>query len=185
MTTANFTREDTSASLAYGTMHLDEVVETIRDDALAAAKERLRPAASGLDSRQLMQRADFAGCFLYRLAASVAQTLAALDERVLAVYTYDPSGNPCEEAGLELPPDNQVHLLVLVSAPSAALDAFTAALDRALTASLKELALCCGEHESVLDVCSITEADVRAGRGLAGLLGSIFAPPIKIWQRAR
>ena len=71
-----------------------------------------------------------------------------------------------------------------VATSSAALEAFIAALDRALTDSLKGLpSPLFAERKFTLDVSLITEKDVRLGLGPAGLLSAIFTPPIKVWQR--
>jgi hypothetical protein len=77
-----------------------------------------------------------------------------------------------------------VHLLVKVSAASAALNAFVASLDRALTASLKELPSQAFTHrEFILDVVVVDEEDVRLRRGPAAVITSVFAPALKIWER--
>ncbi len=92
--------------------------------------------------------------------------------------------NPDSESGEDMPMEATVHLLALVAAPSAALESFVAALDSALTASLKELpSPLFASRESVLDVNLITEKDVRLGLGYAALLSSVFAPPLKVWSR--
>jgi hypothetical protein len=73
---------------------------------------------------------------------------------------------------------------VVVQSPSAALDAFIASLDRALTASLNELPSPKFEQRtSILDVNILTEGDVKQGRGYAVLLSSVFTPPLQVWQR--
>ena len=163
---------------------LDEVVETIYQDALALAQERLTAPMRGLELERLLRRPEFVDNLKYGLATSIANVLAANDPRVLAVYAYDPSTNPDSESGEEMPIDPTVRLLVLVQSSSAALEAFIASLDRALTASLKALPSPKFEpRTSILDVNLLTEQDVQAGRGYAILLSSVFAPPLKIWQR--
>ena len=185
MTITSIIQETKTQAPALQVTHMDEVVETIRDDTLALAREKLYPFERSLDPAVLFRRPDFVGRFMFALAAQVAHTLAAHDQRVLAVYVHDPSANPPPEAGEEVLPDSTMHLLVLVTAPSAALSAFIASLDRALAASLRELTPLFAQHESVMDVALIAEADVRLGRGLAGMLSAVFAPPIKVWQRER
>jgi hypothetical protein len=163
---------------------LQEIVETIREDALTLAQDRLTGAMRGLDLKQLFRRPDFVDNFKYELASGVATALSDNDPRVEAIYTYEPSGNPDSELGNDMPVDATVHLLVKVQASSAALVAFMAALDRALTASLRDLpSPQYSERESILDVNLITEKDIEEGRGYAVLLSSMFAPPLKVWQR--
>jgi hypothetical protein len=163
---------------------LQEVVETIREDALILAQDRLTDAMRGQDFKYLFRRPDFADNFKYGLAAGVAMALSDNDPQVEAVYTYEPSANPDSELGNDVPVDATVHLLVKVQASSAALTAFIAALDRALTAELKNLSSPqLAQRESVLDVNLITDKDIEEGRGYAVLLSSVFAPPLKVWQR--
>ena len=163
---------------------LQEVVETIREDALILAQDRLTDAMRGLDLKHLFRRPDFVDNFKYELASGVATALSDNDPRVEAIYTYEPSANPDSELGNDMPVDATVHLLVKVQVSSAALVAFIAALDRALTASLRDLpSPKFAERESVLDVNLITGKDIEEGRGYAVILSSVFAPPLKIWQR--
>ena len=163
---------------------LDEMAETIRDKALRQAREKVRRRYRDLDLAPLLQRADFFDYFKYGLACGVAEALAANDTQVQAVYTYDPTLNPDCEASEARPLDIVVHLLVLATRPSAALEALVVALDRALTASLKALlSEVFTQCESILDLNVISEKDVRLGLGYAALLASVYAPPLKVWQR--
>lgn len=177
-------RGDIPPSAAQQVTSLDEVAETIREEALAAARERLSDPRRSPDLASLLRRPDFFERFKYGLASAVSRTLAANDSRVQATYVYEPSANPDIETGAELPPDATLHLLVLVTQPSSALEAFIAALDRALTDNLKELpSPRFTERNFTLDASLITEKDVRLGLGPAALLSAIFTPPIKVWQR--
>jgi len=163
---------------------LDEVAETIREDALALAQERLSAPLRGLELKRLLRRSEFIDNLKYGLARGISNTLSAHDSRVMAVYAFDPSTNPDSDAVEEIPIDPTVHLLVVVQSPSAALDAFIASLDRTLTASLNELPSPKFEQRtSILDVNILTEEDVKQGRGYAVLLSSVFAPPLQVWQR--
>ena len=106
------------------------------------------------------------------------------DQRVREVYTYDPGLNADSEFGEEPALEMTLHLLVLVEAPSAALEAYINALNRALIESLKELpSPMFGQREFILDVSLITAQDVRRGLGSAGLLSAVFTQPIQVWRR--
>ena len=163
---------------------LDEVAETIRDDALALAQNRLSAPLDELELKRLLRRPDFVDNLKYGLASGVANALSGNNPRVRAVYIYEPSANPDSELGNDMPVDATVHLLVLVNSSSAALEAFISALDRALAASLTSLpSPKFAERDSILDVNLLTEKDVESGRGYAVLLSSVFTPPLKVWQR--
>ncbi len=162
---------------------LDEVAETIREDALTLAQERLTAPLRGLGLKRLLRRPEFIENVKYGLALGVANTLAAHDPNVMAVYAFDPSSNPDNDLADTLM-DPTVHLLVVVKSSSAALEAFIAALDRALTASLNHLPSDKLEQRtSILDLNILTESDIAQGRGYAILLSSVFAPPLRLWQR--
>lgn len=164
--------------------HLGEIAETLWGDALAAARNKLGIAGVNQSLTALFKRGDFVDYFKYELATRTARELAANDERVHAIYIYDPSSNPDCEAGIYPSIDMSVHLLVQVSIPSAALETFIDSLDSALTATMKELLPEIFERRNfILNATIISEQDVKLRRGYAALLSSLFAPPLKIWQR--
>lgn len=161
-----------------------EVAETIRNDAVHLAYQALPITQRDGNLQRLLTCPDFFNRLKYRLAVGVARELSANDPRVLAVYVFEPSANADDEIGIQLPIDPTLHLLVMVTAPSPALESFVESLDRALTMSLKYLpspgfAL----RECILDVNLVTEDEARLGTGWAAILRSVFAPPIKLWQR--
>jgi len=163
---------------------LDEVAETIREDALALAQERLTGPLQGLELKRLLRRPDFVDNLKHGLALGVANALSANDPHVQAVYTYEPSANPDSELGNDLPVEATVHLLVVVESASASLQSFVAAMDRALTDSLKSWpSPTFAERTSILDINLLTRKDIQQGRGYAALLSSVFAPPIQVWRR--
>jgi hypothetical protein len=173
-------REELTATLTVSPV--DDVAETIRNDAIAFARRQVDGEDAGLIS--LLGRRDFFESFKYGLVSRVAEVLAATDRNVLAIYTYDVDMNPDAELGGELPLDATARLLVHVATPSAALQAFISALDRALLASLKELpSSLFKERAFILEVNLITDQDIRQRLGFATLLTSPFAPPLKVWQR--
>lgn len=185
MATTIFTRETKKKVIVTRAPHLVEVAETIRADALAQARAKLDPAWRDAHVASLLNRPDFIDYFKYGVAVGVSSALVANDQNIQAIYTYDPSTNADSDAGEDMPQDATVHLLVRVTTSTAALEAFVSSLDRALTASLKDLpSPRFAQRESILDVNLVTEDDVQRGSGYAGLLSGIFAPPLKVWQRA-
>ena len=161
-----------------------EAAETIRDNALDQARSKLPLPQRSLSEEELLLRRDFVEFFKHGLAIGASQAISANDQRVQALYLFEESTNPDAETEENLPVDMTVHLLVLVKSNSAALASFIAALDRVLAQAISILPLpMLSGRTSILNVVSITEDDVRNGRGYAALLTSVFAPPLRIWQR--
>lgn len=163
---------------------LQEAAETIRDNALDQARSKLPLPQRSLSEEELLLRRDFVESFKHGLAIGASQAISANDQRVQALYLFEETTNPDAETEENLPVDMTVHLLVLVKSNSAALESFIAALDRALAQAISVLPLpILTGRTSILNVVPITEDDVENGRGYAVLLTSLFAPPLRIWQR--
>lgn len=163
--------------------HLTEVAETIRDDALTTACRKLLIFYSP-EVKSLLAKSDFFDYFKHALASGVAGVLADNDDRVQAVYIQDTTSNPDSEIAGALPADATVSLIIQVTTSSAALEGFITSLDRALIASLKELdSPRFAEREFILDVVVVTQHEVEQGIGYGHMMKSIFAPPLKVWQR--
>lgn len=164
---------------------LIETAETVRSNALELARTRLRPQEKSEDLKILLLCKEFVEYLKHALAQEIAQVIATFDQRVQAVYLFDESTNP--DASTEDDPTSQdltIHLLTYVTTDSAALEAFTISLDRAMVQVLNELpSKAFAERTSFLNVLPITEDDIAERRGYAVLLSSIYAPPLKIWQR--
>ena len=134
---------------------------------------------------KLLERRDFIEYFKYALAQEAAQVLATNDQRIQSVFLFEESSNPdAETEDYPLSMDLSVHLLALVTSASAALEAFVFSLDRALTEVLCTLPSSdFSRRSSFLNVLPITESEVEEGQGYAILLSSIYARPLKIWER--
>jgi hypothetical protein len=165
---------------------LVEAAETIKDNALNLARKNTHPREQDVELSKLLKRRDFVDYFKHALAQEVSQVIATYDKRVQAVYLFEESTNPDAETEEYLHfVDLTIHLLALVTSASAALEAFATSLDRALTEVLSEIPSdAFARRTSFLNVMPITESDIEEGRGYAVLLSSIYAPPLKIWQRA-
>lgn len=163
---------------------LEKVAQKICNAALAEAHTRLMPVQQELGLEYLFQYRNFVQSFKYSLAKGVAQTLAQHDKRVQVVYWFEPAVNPEVEVGESLLGEATIHLLVLVETSSAALDAFVASLDRGLIQCLKEMSPSLfTECRLLLDVNLVTQEAIERRTDLANLLSSIFAPPLKLWER--
>ena len=185
MSLDTLTPQKVDSTLTPQVSSLRELAKTIRASAVARALSDRRSHASNEALLELeLGRPAVVEAIKDGIAQDVARALAAHDPQVQAVYTYDPSANPDNETGEGRLPDVTIHLLVLVTAPSAALQSFILALDGALTENLKDLpSLLFQMRESVLDINLLTPKDVQQRTGYAGLLSSMFAPAIKLWQR--
>ena len=151
--------------------HLSEVAETVCLEAVNLVRQRMPELRSITHMETLVRRPDFAGPFKCGLAVCLGKVLGANDSRVRAVFHYDHA-------------DTELHLLVLVSEPTAALTAFLAALDRAMAIELRNLHVPeFAGRERALDVHLITPKDVRLGLGDAARLSAVQAAPIRVWAR--
>ncbi len=161
------------------------LAESILDQALDRAREKMPQRQRESKLAGLLKRHDFMAYFKYALAQEVAQVLTTYDRRILAVYLFEESENPDAETEDYLPSvDLTVHLLAVVTSSSAALEAFIASLDRALTEAIRELPfILYAGRTSIFDVLPVTLDDIANKRGYAVLLSSFYAPPLKIWAR--
>lgn len=159
----------------------DEIAHAIFDQAIASARARAGLGQSLAEFDELVRLPDFVSHLLQDLTVGVAQALASNDQRVLAVYAYEAS--PKSGADARAFSGALVSQLVVVTAPSAALEAFVASLNRALCARMNALT---GSWYSppgpVLDINVVTEQEVRQEVGIARLLSAVL-PPVKLWQR--
>jgi hypothetical protein len=180
MDTLQLDTEQTTTQVPY----LEDVAETIRDDAIEQARLKLSPFHSDLSLEQLFEDGSFIDYFKYGLASGAANALAANDKHIQAVYVYDPSANPNSEVGASLPTEITTHLIVKVSRASAALESFIDSLDKALVRSLQSLPSPLFQMRTcILDVTIVTIEDVQRRVGYAALISSMFAPALKIWER--
>lgn len=162
-----------------------EMAETIRDNALNRARIKMSRREQDTELPKLLEHRGFVDYLKHAVGQEVAEVLAANDQRVQSVFLFEESTNPDAETDDYLSSgDLTVHLLALVTSPSAALEAFVSSLDRALAELLCELpSKEFARRTSFLDVLPITERDVQEGKGYAVLLSSIYARPLKIWER--
>jgi hypothetical protein len=171
-----------STSAQRGVAFLHEMAAEIRDQAVALTREKLVPDQRQAPLDDLLALPGFRRAFVQALALGVAQALADNDLRVLAVYAHMAAPDP--GAGAALQETALAHLLVRVTAPSAALEAFVAALNGGLSASLSGITgTRFGQCQPLLDINIVTEQEVQQGVGLARLLSAVRPRPIKLWQR--
>ena len=162
-----------------------EIAETIRNEALTLAYKGFADAPSDGDLQKLLACPAFANHVKYRLAIAIANVLGTYDRRVLSVhYVYNTAPDPDAAVDPDAPGDPLLHFLVLVTSPTAALQAFVKALDRALVESMRQLpSPSLASLSTILDVTLATEDESSRGTGWTALLRSTFAPPVQLWKR--
>jgi hypothetical protein len=163
---------------------LRDMADALRDQALAEAYRSSGKTPNGVRRADVVERSTCPHQFLRSLATGIATMLAANDQRVVAVYGFQPARSAVSEHQSEPSPAAAIHLLIVVTAPSAALLAFVASLTRALAASMRALPLFpSSARDRLVDANVITEQELRMGIGLAGLLSAVPVPPVKLWER--
>ena len=163
---------------------LEEKMNGLINTAIEVAQAKLSLSLRKTDLGELFQRHDFMNYFKYNLSENISDILSENDKKILEVHLFEPSANPDAESGEYLPMDASLHLLVLVKSASAGLTALISSLDRALVKSIKDLPSPLFKNlESALDIIPVTKEEVENRTGYAALLTSIYAPPLRIWQR--
>ena len=186
MLTKTIEREAKTESTIGQVTRLQEVAETIRDNALEAARLRLPARQQEVDLADLLQIPAFLNSFKYGLAEGATNVIVANDGNVQAIYLFEESTNPDSETEDVLAPDLTVHLLLLVDSNSAALEAFVESLDRSLTELLRDLpSPLLAKRTSILNAIPIVQEDADARQGYGALLSSVFARPVKLWARKK
>ena len=161
---------------------LQEAAETIQFDALQHAHTRCTQSIGAADLAELLQRHDFINHLKFGLAERIANTLAAHDENIQAIYYFDPNLSSDAETEAYAALDASVNLLVQVKSKSAALESFIMALDEALTQQVRKLpSTLFVSLASILNAILITEEDVDQRRGYAVLLSSMYLKPRQVW----
>lgn len=135
---------------------------------------------------QMMQQGNATAHDYFRraLAEQVADYLARVDENVRAAYCYRCGALADEMEADEPGVTSEAPVLLHVHRRTAALSSMIAALDQAMVSYYRtNLVPAAKKMRYLLDVQVIDDDDVRDGRGLAGLLTSIYSKPVKIWER--
>ncbi|MEW6242952.1 MAG: hypothetical protein AB1497_01515 [Bacillota bacterium] len=112
--------------------------------------------------------------FRYALAKESVQVLIALNDTVKEAFLF--FENRCEAI-----PGTPLHLGVMVTRKTAALESLADSLAEAILVSAKaRLAALEGlQHLVVIDL--LDQSDVQSKVGVAAALGSLYEPPIRLW----
>ena len=161
---------------------LQEIVETICQDALTQSRLKMPPKLRALPLTDLTQRQDFVEYVKFHIAINLVKEIAAGDTFVQAIYYFDPDSNPDDQTESARPIDPTINLLVVVTEKTAALSAYFKVLDNALSQFMYQTTPEISA-ESLLNPILITEADIQQRRGYGAVINAIFTSHRKIFER--
>lgn len=121
---------------------------------------------------------DTHGYFRYSLAQQLAAYLGSMDDTIKAVYLF---GSSLLDY---LQPSSNINVLLHVTQDSAALSSLVNWFDAQCLQQYRTLLGSCAERmASLLDVHVVTDADVSKKLGYGSLVGSLYNPALRIWER--
>jgi hypothetical protein len=145
-----------------------------------SAADAILAAALG-SSAQKMQVGTARDYFQYGVAAQVGELLGGLDDEVQSVYLYDDEATSDDVALGEVAP-SLVHLIVLASRKTSALESLIVGLGRAVAQSYGRL-FDKPQLQHVLDVQVMDTSELEARVGLGALMSSLHHRPSQVWKR--
>lgn len=178
---------DTSDSrLAPPALHLPDAASALEDAvdkavAYTAQKMGLSRREKAIDALRQGNGTARSYCY-YSLAQQVAEAMGNLDEHIKSVLMYDYDATPDDVVPDGEPVATPLHLLVWTARKTPALASLIAGLDRVLAQQYSETV---GPRQlaHILDVQMIDDADVNNRMGYGSLLSSLYAKPLRIWER--
>jgi len=158
-----------------------QVVNEICEKALNDAKEQLHPLIRSAELTRLRKRSEFVEAFRRSLEKRIAQSLAAWQPGILAVFQFDDPWIDKHQAW-----DGSIHLLVKVARLSQAIKTLGKKLDHSLTACLKQLGWShFHERQSILEVQQVTLNELRHGTSYGAMFSAIYSVPVEVWRAKR
>jgi hypothetical protein len=134
-------------------------------------------------------RGDCATCEYLRfgLANEVASYLGSIDETIKSVYVYEPELATSVNGNLHNKPRlvPGINMIVQVSRKTAALGSLLASVVSTVEDEVSRLncpdanALC-----NMIDIIVVDDQELASRMGYGALIGSLYTPPIQIWNRA-
>jgi hypothetical protein len=132
---------------------------------------------------------DCATCEYLRfgLANEVASYLGSIDETIKSVYVYEPETATSVNGNIHSKPRlvPGINMIVQVSRKTAALGSLLASVVSTVEGEIRRLncpdanALC-----SMIDIIVVDDQELASRVGYGALIGSLYTPPIEIWNRA-
>ena len=137
---------------------------------------------------QARARGDCITCEYLRfgLANEVADYLGSMDETIRSVYVYEPELATAVNGNIHNRPRlvPGINMIIRVSRKTAALKSILTSIASAVEQEFGQLncpeanALC-----NMIDVIIVDDQEVAKRTGYGALIGSLYTPPIEIWQR--
>lgn len=137
---------------------------------------------------QARARGDCPTCEYLRfgLANEVANYLGSIDETISSVYVFEPEGATSVNGNIYNRPGfvPGINMIIRVSRKTAALESLLYSI---VSAAEKELVkIKCPDANglcNMIDVIVVDEEEISRRVGYGALVGSLYSPPIEIWQR--
>jgi len=160
---------------------IGQVANDICEQALNDAKEQLHPLIRNAELNQLRKRSEFVHAFKLALERKIAQTVAAWQPNVQAVFKFDESWMESRNSW-----DGSIHLLVKVPHLSNAIQVIGKRLDQSLTQCLKQLGWSrFRKHQSILEIQQVTPNELRHGVSYGAMFYAVYSVPVKVWSPKR
>lgn len=177
----NWRRTEPADVFIPATKEVRQAANEIYEQALRDAKEQLHPLLRTMEVYQLRKRMEFMQAFKLALEQRIAQTIAAWQPGVLAVFKF-------EETWTNTPYDwdGSIHLLVKMPRRSNTLKVLVKKLDHRLIYDLSQMGWSrFSKLESILDVQQVTPNELRHGIRYGAMFYAVYSVPVKIWSPKR
>jgi hypothetical protein len=176
------TKPSEVANLEFALPNAGSAADAILAAALGSSAQKMQVGSSDA-ALKLLKRGDRTArdYFQYGVAAQVGELLGGLDDEVQSVYLYDDEATSDDVALGEVAP-SLVHLIVLASRKTSALESLIVGLGRAVAQSYGRL-FDKPQLQHVLDVQVMDTSELEARVGLGALMSSLHHRPSQVWKR--
>jgi hypothetical protein len=176
------TKQSEVANLEFALPNAGSAADAILAAALGSCAQKMQVGSSDAALKHLKRGDRTAGnYFQYGMAAQVAELLGGLDDEVQAVYLYDDEATADDAALGDVAP-SLIHLIVLASRKTSALESLIVGLGRAVAQSYGRL-FDKPQLQHVLDVQVMDTSELEARVGLGALMSSLHHRPSQVWKR--
>jgi hypothetical protein len=174
-------REGSAEVVVHSGSDFGHVANEICEKALNDAKEQLHPLIRSAELRRLRKRSEFVDAFKRALEKRIAQSLAAWQPGILAIFQFDDAWTERRDTW-----DGSIHLLVKVPRLSAAIKTLGRKLDHSLINCLKQLGWSrFHERQSFLEIQQVTLNELRHGISYGAMFCAVHSVPVEVWRAQR